>query len=123
MIIGLRGQAHDSLNVLQIDVRKSDIDFRLRHDTNLAHAVRMIGIAANTLPEIRHNLEFRVVATSMDIKALHIVWRTLPPFIAVTGNIVPIVNHRRLPILRAHRPIDIEAIQPGPRTIEQLPSV
>ena len=56
----------------------------------------------------------------MDVKALQVVWRTLPPVVGVICNVVLVADNRALPVLYASGVVKVIAIKPSPRPIEHF---
>lgn len=80
----------------------------------------MFRVAVYALSELRQDAQFRLVAAVMNVKALQIVWRALPPIIGVIRDVIPVTDDRALPVLDAGRAVEIVAIKPGPRSVEHF---
>ena len=80
----------------------------------------MLRVAVYAFSELRQDAQLRLITASMDVKALQVVWRALPPVIAMISNVVFVADDRALSILYASRAVKVVAIEPSPRAIEHL---
>jgi hypothetical protein len=91
--------------------------------TNLVQASRVVWVIVNLRSESRHDPQVGIVGTNMDVEVLHIVRGALPPRLRVACNIIRVIDDGCFAVLRAHRPIQVEAVEPQTRTIQHLSSM
>lgn len=70
-----------------------------------------------------HDFQLGVVSTDLDVKVFHVVWGASPPVFRMICHVVRAADDRWLPVLRAGRSVQVEAVQPDPSTIQHFPSV
>jgi hypothetical protein len=94
-----------------------------KKQTNLVQSGRVIRITINLRNKLRHQPKLRIIRRDMDVKVLHVMRRRVPPIIGMIGRVIRVPDRRRFAVLRTSRPIQVEAIQPYPCSVEHLPSV
>ena len=83
----------------------------------------MTWVAVNPRKKFTHDVKLRIVCTDVDIEIFHVVGRTPPPVLRIVGHEIRGSNDRRFAILGSGRSIEVEAVQPDPRSIQHLPGM
>ena len=88
--------------------------YKIRH---LVEPRGTAGVAVDLCPEPRHRGEIGIVPCEVDVEALHVVRRAIPPIARPVRSVVRVVDDGRLAVLRPGRSVEVEAIQPGTRAV------
>lgn len=88
--------------------------------TNLIEPSRVARIAVNLEPEVREHPQLGVVGGQVDVEVFHVVQRAVPPGGGPVGGVVCVGDDGRLAILRAGRPVEVEAVEPGAGAVQHF---